>query len=152
MWSTREIETNANKEVYVRTTIRELVIYVIFLVVLCFREIQKPTIIHFVPKRNDSISVTFSMTATIKFYYTQILINLFGGFTEVKTVDDFWAFTSGDFLDSLYWEYDNGYGDGSDTGQTEFTCPDGENSVGPCLVTPQDRNILFENKLLGLPR
>ena len=34
LWSTRDIETNANKEVFVRTTIRELVIYAIFLVVL----------------------------------------------------------------------------------------------------------------------
>ena len=38
LWSTREIETNANKEVYVRTTIRELIIYMIFLVVLTFRK------------------------------------------------------------------------------------------------------------------
>ena len=36
LWSTREIETNASKEVYVRTTIRELTIYMIFLVVLTF--------------------------------------------------------------------------------------------------------------------
>ena len=38
MWSTRDIETNANKEVFVRTTIRELVIYAIFLVVLTLRK------------------------------------------------------------------------------------------------------------------
>ena len=42
LWSTREIETNANKEVYVRTTIRELIIYMIFLVVLTFRKYDNP--------------------------------------------------------------------------------------------------------------
>ena len=36
MWSTREMTpVNVDKEVYVRTTIRELVVYCIFIFVLC---------------------------------------------------------------------------------------------------------------------
>ena len=38
MWATREMESIDDREVFVRTTIRELVVYCIFLVVLCVRE------------------------------------------------------------------------------------------------------------------
>ena len=50
-------------------------------------------------------------------------------------------------LNGLYWEYM--YNDGSDK---RFICPGGEEAVGPCPVAPEDRNILYENRLLGLPR
>ena len=40
MWNTREMTPiNVDKEIYVRTTIRELVIYCIFIVVLCLSKI-----------------------------------------------------------------------------------------------------------------
>ena len=52
-------------------------------------------------------------------------------------------------LDNLYWEYDYGIGEND---KKQYICPDSENAVGPCLLTPTDRNILYENKLLGLPR
>ena len=50
-------------------------------------------------------------------------------------------------MDGLYWEYL--YNDGNDK---NFICPGGEEAVGPCPVAPADRNILYENRLLGLPR
>ena len=50
------------------------------------------------------------------------------------------------YMDSLYWEYK--YNDGS---ETNFVCPGGT-STGPCPVAPSDRNILYENRLLGVPR
>ena len=53
----------------------------------------------------------------------------------------------GPMLDGLYWEYL--YNDGDDK---NFICPGGEEAVGPCPVAPADRNILYENRLLGLPR
>ena len=53
----------------------------------------------------------------------------------------------GDLLDGLYWEYM--YNEGNDK---DFVCPGGEEAVGPCPVAPADRNILYENRLLGLPR
>ena len=49
-----------------------------------------------------------------------------------------------DMLDGLYWEYL--YNDGTDK---RFICPGGEEAVGPCPVAPADRNILYENRLLG---
>ena len=39
MWATREMDTSRDREIYVRTTIRELVVYIIFLTVLCIREL-----------------------------------------------------------------------------------------------------------------
>ena len=52
-----------------------------------------------------------------------------------------------DMLDGLYWEYL--YNEGNDK---NFICPGEEDNVGPCPVDPKDRNILYENRLLGLPR
>ena len=51
-----------------------------------------------------------------------------------------------DLLDGLYWEYIHG-GE-----EKRFSCPGGEDRVGPCPVVPSDRNILYENRMLGLPR
>ena len=33
-----------------------------------------------------------------------------------------------------------------------YVCPGGEESTGPCPVAHSDRNILYENRMLGLPR
>ena len=38
MWATREMNPTDDREIFVRTTIRELVVYCIFLVVLCVRK------------------------------------------------------------------------------------------------------------------
>ena len=46
MWNTREMTPiNVDKEIYVRTTIRELVIYCIFIVVLCLSECYKESVL-----------------------------------------------------------------------------------------------------------
>ena len=56
-------------------------------------------------------------------------------------------YMEGDFLKSLYWEYEYNNGESSN-----FICPGGDEAVGPCPVAPSDRNILYENRLLGVPR
>ena len=33
-----------------------------------------------------------------------------------------------------------------------YICPGGEERTGPCPIAPSDRNILYENRMLGLPR
>lgn len=38
MWATRQMTKDEDREIYVRTTLRELVVYIIFLVILCIRE------------------------------------------------------------------------------------------------------------------
>ena len=65
----------------------------------------------------------------------------------IRLICCLFQFLEEDMLDGLYWEYL--YNDGSDK---RFICPGGEEAVGPCPVAPADRNILYENRLLGLPR
>ena len=67
----------------------------------------------------------------------------------MSNVSAFWDYMEHDLLESMYWEYD--YGIDEDK-QKSYNCPDGDNSIGPCALTPEDRNVLYENKLLGLPR
>merc|ERR1711936_1128445 len=128
MWSTREMTPiNVDKEIYVRTTIRELVVYCIFIFVLCM--------------------VTFGMTSQTHFYYTKVMVDLFNKQPEIKNHEEFWKFMEGQLLDGLYWEY--WYNDGNDK---SYICPGGEERTGPCPIAPSDRNILYENRMLGLPR
>ena len=92
-------------------------------------------------------SVTFSMASTMKFYFTNILMKLFEGYKNVDSVQSFWKYAEGDLLNKMYWDFDYGAESG------KYECPTkGETSIGPCRITREDRNILYENKLLGLPR
>ncbi|KAH9505263.1 TRP-like ion channel Pkd2 [Bulinus truncatus] len=123
LWATRQTEeTNTNRELYVKTTLRELIIYIVFLVILCV--------------------ITFGMTSTTMYYFTNVMQNLFlqtpwddnnqeGNFQNLGSVEDFWNFAKKPLLQSLYMEtnYNN------DSLQ--------ENELG---------YIYYENKLLGVPR
>ncbi|XP_041363051.1 polycystin-2-like isoform X2 [Gigantopelta aegis] len=93
LWATRHTEeTKANRELYVKTTLRELIVYIVFLVVICV--------------------ITFGMTSTTMFYYTKVMSDLFldtpndkaGTFRTITNVDDFWRFARGPMLKGLYWE------------------------------------------------
>ena len=58
MWSTRHtVNTDEDKELYIKTTLRELVIYLVFLAILCV--------------------LTFGMTNSNMFYYTKVMSELF---------------------------------------------------------------------------
>ncbi|XP_046350413.1 polycystin-2-like isoform X1 [Haliotis rufescens] len=93
LWATRHTEeTKSNRELYVKTTLRELIIYIVFLVIICV--------------------ITFGMTSTTMYYYTKVMSDLFldtpnslaGTFRGITSVDDFWRFTKGPMLRGLYWE------------------------------------------------
>ncbi|GFN78422.1 polycystic kidney disease protein 2 [Plakobranchus ocellatus] len=93
LWATRQTEeTTSNRELYVKTTLRELIIYIVFLVVLCI--------------------ITFGMTSTTMYYYTKVMSDLFldssndkgGTFRTLTSVEDFWRYTRGPLLNGLYWE------------------------------------------------
>ncbi|XP_040564688.1 polycystin-2-like [Lepeophtheirus salmonis] len=127
MWVTREMQSSTKREIYVRTTIRELLIYFMFLLVLCI--------------------LTFGRTSPTSFYYTTVMSQLFEERNSVSKVEDLWKFMNNDLLNGLYWEYYYNTGN-----PRNFICPGGDESVGPCPVSPADRNILYENRLLGLPR
>lgn len=121
MWATQQMNVKGDREIHIRTTLRELVIYAIFLCILCI--------------------LTFGMTSPTMYYYTKVLSDLFldAPFPDTKNtyrgatqVMDFWRFTQNVMLDGLYWEY------WYDQPMTS--------------VDSDDRNILYENKLLGVPR
>ncbi|XP_076822255.1 polycystin-2-like protein 1 isoform X2 [Clavelina lepadiformis] len=94
LWGTRQTEdTQKDRELYIRTTIRELIVYIFFLITLCI--------------------LTFGMTSSTHFYYTKVMQELFidGQFPETKntfrgmnTMHDFWRFAEGPLMDGLFWE------------------------------------------------
>ncbi len=51
-------------------------------------------------------------------------------------------------MDGIYWEKWYNTGDPN----TNIRCPDGSLATKPCNVSAADRNIMYENRVLGLPR
>ncbi|XP_015717242.1 polycystin-2 isoform X2 [Coturnix japonica] len=95
LWGTRLMEeNNTSRERYLRSVLRELVTYVIFLVVLCV--------------------LTYGTVSSSMYYYTRVMSQLFletpvskmekTDFKTLSTMDDFWKFTEGPLLDGLYWD------------------------------------------------
>ncbi|GAB6019631.1 TRP-like ion channel Pkd2 [Chamberlinius hualienensis] len=118
IWTTRQLANGKDREIYVKTTIRELIVYIFFLAILCF--------------------LTFGMASTNSYFFTQVLNDLFIGnqfddsltFNDIGEVDDVWDFLSDSMVPGLYPDtYYNG---------------DERNDI--------DKNILYECKLLGMPR
>ncbi|XP_028278433.1 polycystic kidney disease 2-like 1 protein [Parambassis ranga] len=92
LWGTTLTEnTSNNRELFVRTTLRELLVYLVFLVDICL--------------------LTYGMTSSSTYYYTKAMTDLFvntagdGGvkFQSIGTMADFWTFAEGPLLDGLYW-------------------------------------------------
>ena len=124
IWATKQTKSDEeNNDVLVKTTLKELILYVIFLAVITI--------------------VTFGMTNTINFYYSNIMMSLFLdqqtdpavtgaaplSFKDIGSYGDFWDVFNGPIMDGLYWE----------------TWYNGDNVTTYGL-------IYYENKLLGVPR
>ncbi len=128
-WETTDMHQGEEKEVVVRTTLRELIIYCVFLGLLCI--------------------VTLSANAPNMYRYTKILRGLFSKMDDVRTVDQFFDFMKEDFVNGIYWENWYNEGDQADA----FPCPGHPNSTnGPCPIDIKDRMIMHSNRLLGVPR
>lgn len=93
LWGTRLTENvQDDKDLYVRTTVRELILYLIFLINLCI--------------------MSLSMTSSTHFYYTNVLQSLFldgsadsgVSFRGLQQMNDFWDFAEGPLMDGIYWE------------------------------------------------
>ncbi|XP_023444742.1 polycystin-2-like protein 1 [Dasypus novemcinctus] len=92
LWGTTLTEnTTENRELYVKTTLRELLVYIFFLVDICL--------------------LTYGMTSSSAYYYTKVMSELFLhtpsdtgiSFQAISSMADFWDFAQGPLLDSLYW-------------------------------------------------
>nr|XP_033799607.1 polycystic kidney disease 2-like 1 protein [Geotrypetes seraphini] len=92
LWGTTLTENTAeNRELYVKTTLRELLVYIFFLVDICL--------------------LTYGMTSSNTYYYTKVMSSLFlessadngVSFQSIGSMADFWAYAQGPLLDGLYW-------------------------------------------------
>ncbi|KAM5244290.1 LOW QUALITY PROTEIN: polycystin-2-like protein 1 [Hipposideros larvatus] len=92
LWGTTLTENTAeNRELYIKTTLRELLVYIVFLVDICL--------------------LTYGMTSSSAYYYTKVMSELFlhtpsdtgVSFQAISSMADFWDFAQGPLLDSLYW-------------------------------------------------
>ncbi|XP_010792526.1 polycystic kidney disease 2-like 1 protein [Notothenia coriiceps] len=92
LWGTTLTEnTSNNRELFVRTTLRELMVYLVFLVDICL--------------------LTYGMTSSSTYYYTKAMTDLFVNtasesgvrFQSISTMADFWTYSQGPLLDGLYW-------------------------------------------------
>uniref|UniRef100_A0A8C2IQY5 Polycystin-2 n=1 Tax=Cyprinus carpio TaxID=7962 RepID=A0A8C2IQY5_CYPCA len=112
--------SNSNREMYLKTVLREMITYILFLVTLCI--------------------LTYGMVSTNMYYYTKVMSQLFldtpltsrepTTFKTLSTMEDFWKFTEGPFLDGMYWEF-------------------WYNSKR----LPENQSLIYyENLLLGVPR
>ncbi|XP_037253342.1 polycystic kidney disease 2-like 2 protein [Falco rusticolus] len=85
---------SCSPQLELKTTLWELVIYIIFLIDLCI--------------------VTFSTVSTDMYYLNKVMSRLFlepsssednsSGFSSIRSRADFWRFAEGPLLDGLYWE------------------------------------------------
>ncbi|XP_053307032.1 polycystic kidney disease 2-like 1 protein [Spea bombifrons] len=92
LWGTTLTEDTAeNRELYVKTTLRELMVYIVFLVDICL--------------------LTYGMTSSNTYYYTNVMSKLFldtpadNGvtFKTISSMADFWSYSQGPLLGGLYW-------------------------------------------------
>uniref|UniRef100_UPI00398F2334 polycystin-2-like protein 1 n=1 Tax=Pristiophorus japonicus TaxID=55135 RepID=UPI00398F2334 len=92
LWGTQLTENLSNNpELYIRRTLRELLVYIVFLVDICL--------------------LTYGMTSSNTYYYTKVMSNLFLStavdtgvtFQTIHSMADFWTYTQGPLLNGLYW-------------------------------------------------
>lgn len=88
IWKTTWTEnTEDDRELYVKTSLRELIQYVGFIIILCL--------------------MTFGSTSSATFYFTKVMKDLFvvqPGFLEYTTMNDFWRYSDTWLMNALYWD------------------------------------------------
>ncbi|XP_016849278.2 polycystin-2 isoform X2 [Anolis carolinensis] len=94
LWGTRLMEETTTREKYLKSVLRELITYLMFLLVLSI--------------------LSYGMVSSNMYYYTKAMSQLFLdtpiskmekiNFKTLSTMEDFWKFTEGPLLDGLYWD------------------------------------------------
>ncbi|XP_064173028.1 polycystin-2-like protein 1 [Anguilla rostrata] len=124
LWGTTLTENTAeNREMFVKTTLRELMVYIIFLLDICL--------------------LTYGMTSSNAYYYNNAMTDLFVNtpsasgvtFQSISDMGDFWDYAQGPLLDGLYW--------------TKWY---NEQSLQSSAQLNGQSFIYYENLLLGVPR
>ncbi|KAM9770402.1 polycystin-2 isoform 1-T1 [Menidia menidia] len=121
LWGTELMEeSDSSRERYLRNVLREMLTYMSFLIIICI--------------------LTYGMVSANMYYYTKVMSQLFldaplatgdpTTFRSLSTMEDFWRFAQGPFLNGMYWEvwYNN-------------------------KNLPENQSLIYyENLLLGVPR
>ena len=124
LWDTTDMAQGEDRESLVRTTLREFVIYMVFLCILSV--------------------VTISAMSPTMFRYTQMIRSVFAEADNVKQIPDFWKFMENDFVNGVYSE--EWYNKGDQT--TEFPCPGNPNATGTFTMRMLIKVIVPLNFLL----
>ncbi|XP_013358211.1 PREDICTED: polycystin-2 [Chinchilla lanigera] len=135
LWGTRLMEeSSTNREKYLKNVLRELVTYLLFLVVLCI--------------------LTYGMMSSHVYYYTRTMSQLFldtpvskteaTNFKTLSSTEDFWKFTEGPLLDGLYWKAEPSTHSGADNRSFIFY----ENLL---LGVPRIRQLKVRNGSCSIP-
>jgi polycystin 2 len=95
------------------------------------------------------VYMTFSQYSADFYILRSRIDSLFENQQKITQAKDFWDFVEGDLLKGLYWE--ELYNQGRKV--TKFKCPStGILANDPCPVPYTDRNMMYENRMLGVPR
>ncbi len=102
LWATRQTEKDLrkNKDLYVKTTLRELILYLIFVTILCISKYR--TIRFKIQRKIIFFKVTFGMTSSKTYYFTTVLQTLLTekevqgigdqpSFDDIVDFDDYWS-------------------------------------------------------------
>ncbi|KAJ3665483.1 hypothetical protein Zmor_000976 [Zophobas morio] len=125
-WLTRAMAEDFTRNDVLLTTFREAIIYIVFIIAVTICTIGR---------RSASM---FYITQALKGQFLdkefQTANDVGINFYDIRSATDFWHYAESLMLDSFYWEhYYNRY--------------------DPVAPAPEDdKKILFENKLLGVPR
>ncbi|XP_064190727.1 polycystin-2 [Anguilla rostrata] len=95
LWGTRLMDESPNsRERYLKTILREMITYVVFLITVCI--------------------LTYGMVSSNMYFYTKVMSQLFldtplsssdkTTFKSLNTMDEFWKFTEEPLLNGLHWE------------------------------------------------
>ncbi|KAG8223192.1 hypothetical protein J437_LFUL000358 [Ladona fulva] len=147
-WYTKQTADPSDRDLYAVTVLKELLIYVTFLIILCIGNSQS---VHFLCFYDYYIvlitlnllffsTVAFGMTSNSTYYFRKAMSTIFidanfhqngRNFRKASQVQDFWNFAEKVLIDALYWDHWNSVGNKAETKYAK---------------------ILYENELLGLPR
>ncbi|KAK9745781.1 Polycystin domain [Popillia japonica] len=122
---TTEMAEDFDREYYLSTTARESIIFTVFLINLSIAALGMV------------YPAMFFMTRLFKQEFVETYFESSGNkikFSQIRSAGDFWAFAENRFVSGLYWDY--WYDEATAIKETG----------------PHDKGILFENKLLGVPR
>ena len=125
LWSQKGDGESIDREFEIRTTIRELVIYLLFVTTL--------------------LVLTFN-TSNFRYHMNNMIRqHLEEKLEDVEQVPQLWLWLEKEFIPAVY--NDKWY----NSGELGIPCPDGS-TTGSCVRTQADKNFLYENRMLGVPR